>query len=334
MLSMMMFLLLTCSNPSCSNNETNPLEHINIIRGIMEWYNGCKMDRYISKELDKRLEVYKLSAKNETSKKNRSIIDLAIQDYMSSSVNGRQPSKLDTEFRTSLTRNIRMFLFAGHDSTSSTLCYCYHLLSTNPSALARMRAEHDAILGADPSATASLISNDPSVLNQLPYTNACIKETTRLFPAASSIRQGSPDVNLVDSTGTTYPTANVSVWILHLEIQRSAEYWTRPLAFLPERWLVGPDDPLYPRKGAWRTFEHGPRNCIGQQLVFVELKVILAMTVRLFEVRPAYEEWDALYPAKGKAKGARNVDGERVYQVEEGAAHPVDKYPCRVALRE
>ena len=60
-----------------------------------------------------------------------------------------------------------------------------------------------------------------------------------------------------------------------------------------------------------------------------ELRVVLAMTVRQFDVKPAYEEWDLLHPNKG----LRTYRGERVYQIEEGAAHPTDKYPCRVFER-
>ena len=53
------------------------------------------------------------------------------------------------------------------------------------------------------------------------------------------------------------------------------------------------------------------------------------MVMRQFEFKPAYEEWDHLHPSAG----LRAYRGERVYQIEEGAAHPVDKYPCRVYER-
>ena len=80
----------------------------------------------------------------------------------------------------------------------------------------------------------------------------------------------------------------------------------------------------------WRSFEHGPRNCIAQGLVLTELRVVLALTARNFDIKPAYDEHDQLHPRKG----LRAYRGERVYQIEEGAAHPVDKYPCRIHLRK
>ena len=35
--------------------------------------------------------------------------------------------------------------------------------------------------------------------------------------------------------------------------------------------------------GAFRAFEHGPRNCIGQDLAIVKGKVVLSMIARRFE---------------------------------------------------
>jgi hypothetical protein len=60
-----------------------------------------------------------------------------------------------------------------------------------------------------------------------------------------------------------------------------------------------------------------------------EMRVVLAMVVRQFDIKPAYEEWDRLHPSKG----LRTYREDRAYQIEEGAAHPVDKYPCRVHER-
>lgn len=289
------------------------------------------MDAYINKELDKRFEAYKMKLHEPDGGNHpESIIDLALQDYMADSSKIAY-KELDNDFRMFATRNVRMLLFAGHDSTGSTITYCYYLLSQNKSALARLCAEHDSVFGTDLSMAASAISNDPHLLNKIPYTNAVIKEVLRLFPPAASIRQGTDGVDLIDEEGNHYPTGNCMVYIIHLMIHRSPEYWVRPEEFIPERWLVGPEDPLYPSvKGAWRPFEYGPRNCLGQLSVMLEVKTVLALTVREFDIIPAYEEFDKLHPRKG----IRNADGERVYQIDEGAAHPADHFPCRVFLRD
>ncbi|KAI9647160.1 hypothetical protein NHQ30_003543 [Ciborinia camelliae] len=87
------------------------------------------MDAYINQQLqlDKRFEIYKLSKNSETNGHSaekpesfQSIIDLVLEDYMSDPAR-RNATSLDQEFRTIATRNIRLLLFAGHDSTGSAI---------------------------------------------------------------------------------------------------------------------------------------------------------------------------------------------------------------------
>lgn len=308
------------------NAEVNPLSHLNFVRFFVHWKNGRQMDRYIGAELDKRYAEYQADP---GSTKSKAVIDLVLQAYMNGPEKPSSTSKsLDPSFRAFAIRQIRLFVFAGHDSTSSVICYTFHLLSKHPDILARLREEHDRVLGPDPAAAGALLSANPRLVNSLVYTLAVIKESMRLFAPAGTTRAGKPNVSITDDAGNVLPTDDAILWILHVEMHRSAKYWPQPDTFLPDRWLVGPEHELYPKPGAWRPFEHGPRNCIAQALVLVELRVVLACLVRDFEVQPAYDEWDKKHPRKG----IMLYRGERAYQVEEGAAHPAAHYPCRVKL--
>jgi cytochrome P450 len=192
--------------------------------------------------------------------------------------------------------------------------------------LEKLREEHDKVLGRDPSTAASQLAQNPRLVNDLPYTLAVIKEVLRLFPPAGTTRAGKPGVSVTDDAGNSLPTDDAILWILHVEMHHSPSYWVRPDEFLPERWLVPSGHELHPQPGAWRPFELGPRNCIGQALVLIEFRVILACLVREFDIAPAYDELDERLPRKG----LKLLRGERAYQIEKGAAHPVDGYPCRV----
>jgi cytochrome P450 len=306
--------------------EFNPIGFLNVARWYMHWSNGRQMDRLIGEELDKRYNEYKSDTENV---RRKAVIDLVLQAYIPENA-AVKPEKLDPQFRAFAIRQVRLFLFVGHDSTSSTICYALHLLSTNPDTLARIRAEHDQVFGTDPSAVTSVLEKNPSLANSLPYTTGVLKEAMRLFPPASASRAGKPNAYLIDDQGNHCPTADAMVFVYHVEMQRSPKYWKRAEDFLPERWLVEEGHTLYPMKGAWRPFEHGPRNCIAQSLVMTELRIILACIVREFDFKPAYDEWDRLHPRRG----IKTYKGERAYQVEEGAAHPVNHYPCRVSLRK
>lgn len=294
---------------------------------MIAWYDGYKMDKYISEVVEQRYAA--LRNDNNSSQASRSVLDLALEDYISSRKD-KASKNLDPKFKKWLLVQLRLFFFVGHDSTSPTICYCYYMLSKNPSALKKLREEHDQVFGTDLSQLSTTLKEQPNLLNQLPYTVAVIKETLRLFPPASGFRAGMPEVYLEDDKGNKYPTSDTRIWVLHSALHRNPKFWPQPNNFLPERWLVGPEDPLYPLKGAWRPFEYGPRNCLGQNMAMLDFKITLVMTVREFEFRDAYEEWDQVNPSMR----IKMFNGERAYQVGSGGAHPADGLPCFVSLRK
>lgn len=320
----------------------NPFRRWLSPRPLVQWYTSYCIDRYLGGEVDKRFEELAESRRHNTKEtKNsqaRSIVSLVMDQYLAETSETEQLSK--ATFKKLVLPQLRMFLYAGHDTTSSTLLYCYHLLATHPDVLAKVRAEHDEVFGQDFSSEhlQQVIAEDPALLNQIPYTMAAIKEVLRLFPPAGSLRAGRPGLILTDGEGRQYPTEDCHLWTLNLVMHHSEHVFVRADEFLPERWLVGPDDPegLHPaQRGSWRPFEYGPRACIGQTLAQLELKVALVMTVRMFDVMPAYDDWDALHPRRS-GNSVRSVDGNRAYQAEMGGggAHPADGFPVRVTLRQ
>lgn len=299
--------------------DVNPVTRYNPIRPLVHWYNLRRMNNYVSREIENRVAQLQ-NQEDHSAKGNKSIIDLVLTTYMAEDA-ARKTQVMDRTFKKFTMSQIKLFLFSGHDTTSSTVCYIFYVLATNPAILGRVRDEHASIIDPDASKISSLIATDPFLLNKLPYTLAVIKETLRMYPAVSSVRAGEPNINVSDDTGRLFPTAGFLVWANPQPIHRDPAYWKQADDFLPERWLVTPGDPLYPVKGAWRPFEHGPRNCIGQELAMLEIKVIMVMTVRRFEVDLMYEELDG-------AKGTRTVYGQRGYQIQR--AQPSDDLPCRV----
>ena len=306
------------------NGDLNPLSLIHLPRFFMQWWNGRQMNEFIGKELDRRYEEL---MNDSYDKKSKAVIDLVLQAYLENAE--PRSNRLDPDFRRFAIIQIRLFVFAGHDSTSSTICYCLYLLSKNQKALSRICSEHDAVYGKDRSSISSRLTQEPQLANDLPYTTAVIKETLRLFPPASASRQGSPGVDVVDDIGRICPTNGAVVWISHAMMHRAPKYWINPDDFLPERWLVEPGHELYPTKGAWRPFENGPRNCIAQGLVMTELRVILSLIVREFDVQDSYSEIDG-----NSTVGIKTYKGERAFQIDSGAAHPADFFPCKVFTRE
>ncbi|KAF2107833.1 cytochrome P450 [Lophiotrema nucula] len=304
----------------------DPWKLLNPFRPLVIWNNKRVMRNYLGAEIDKRYAELKHGS---TDKKQgpKSIISLALKEYASAPANGEKSvlQKLPYgQFKATLIGQIIMFMLAGHETTSTTMCFCFDMLFRNPETLRKIRAEHDEVFGSDRSQShiCSIVGSEPERLNKLSYTLAVIKETLRLQPPVSSIHDGNPAINLTDDNGVTYPTDGMKVWVIHTAIHRNPKYWKEPDAFIPERWLAKEGDPLYPFKGAWRPFEFGSRNCIGQSLALMELKLVLLMACREFDVTPAYE------------KGAPEVYGSPAYMVQDKGlgGKCSDGFPCTVSF--
>jgi len=322
-------------------SEGLSLTRYNPFRPLVLWFNTREMNNYLSPELDTRFAIHRTPSHDTDISRSKSVIDLALTAYLSGkTVSGdkitlptsaptknqnEKPNTLSPKMKSFLMNQIKLFLFSGHDTTSSALCYTLHLLHTHPSALSRLRLEHTAVFGNAPASAAPLLKQNPYLLNQLPFTTALIKESLRLFPPASTTRAGEPGFAITAPSGKQYPTHNFLIWLVPHAVQRDPAYWPRADDFLPERWLAAPGDPLHPVKGAWRPFEHGARACIGQELSMVEMKIMLVMVAREFEISDAYGEVDAR-----EGKGPGTVEGERAYQVQMG--QPWGNLPCRVKV--
>lgn len=157
--------------------------------------------------------------------------------------------------------NLKIMMFAGHDTTAITICMMFKCLQDNPRCLEELRAEHDAVLGPDTDEhkLAKIIKESPHLVHSLPYTLAVIKETLRLYPIASTVRQGTQECFLRPKGETTqYPTGGWAVWSGIAVIHKDPVYWPRPDEFLPERWIVEDGHPLHPvLKHAWQAFAIG-----------------------------------------------------------------------------
>lgn len=306
--------------------DINPFKRYNPIRPLIHWYNSRRMNNYIIPKIDGRFAELRDFGSQPT-EENRSILDLVLRAYLSED-SGRKTNDINTTFKRFTLSQIKLFLFSGHDTTSSTVCYIFYILSTKPAVLARIRTEHTSVIGSDTSKTGSLIISDPFLLNRLPYTLAVIKEVLRMYPAVSGTRAGEPSFSVVDDAGRRFPTNGFLVWDDPIAIHRDPAYWERPDDFLPERWLAEPGHPLHPIKGAWRAFSHGPRNCIGQELAILEMKVIMVMVARAFDIEIAYKDF-------GVGQGTKDIVtiyGERGYQIQR--AQPSDDLPCFVTKIE
>jgi cytochrome P450 len=285
--------------------STNPFVGLNPLRPFMHRYYARKMNAYIEKVLDNR---FAKSAQNASKSRGKPAIDLALDEYIQQQKEEnvmRSAQGIDRAFKTDAIDQMKTFIFAGHDTTSSTMAYTYLLLSQHPKELAKARAELDSVFGPDLRQTVDLIKENTKLINSLQFISNILKETLRLFPPAMTVREGKGTVTY---QGVTYDIDGYMVLLSSHTVSRDAEYFPSPDEFIPDRWMPGSDYFHDIPKNAYRPFEKGARDCIGQQLALLELKIIAALTLREFDFEEDYETWDSKL---GRKSPGSVLDGRR-----------------------
>ena len=84
------------------------------------------------------------------------------------------------------------------------------------------------------------------------------------------------------STGENFCLDDCTIYNCNPIIQRDRTvYGESADDFVPERWLSEECKGFPP--GAWRPFECGPRQCIGQDLALMEARIVLALVARRYD---------------------------------------------------
>ncbi len=149
-------------------------------------------------------------------------------------------------------------LLAGHETTAITLAWGVYWLLREPPALARLRAEVDA-LGPEPRAES---------LVRLPYLEAVIAETLRIEPVVSDVARVCREPLKI---GPWTVPAGENVVVNVSAIHADPALFPEPSRFRPERFLERSF-----HAGEFVPFGGGHRRCLGAAFAEAELAISLA----------------------------------------------------------
>jgi cytochrome P450 len=167
---------------------------------------------------------------------------------------------------------VMTLMFAGHDTSTSTLTFMLHELARHPEVTRLLREEQDRVLGgATPTAT--------QLEREMPYLDMVLDEVLRLYPPAwigprRAVRQ-------FEFGGYTVPKGayvNYCSWASH----RIPEFFPEPEAFIPERFTRERKAAL-PR-GAYVPFGGGSRICIGKRFGQTEVKLVATKLLQRLDI--------------------------------------------------
>lgn len=178
--------------------------------------------------------------------------------------------------------NIMTLLLAGEDTTANTIAWACKYFIDYPQYFARARAEADAAIS-----NGTVIDN-PEDLRSLPFIEAFVNETMRLRPVGPIFPMEC--IEPVELMGCAIP-ARTPIIGLTRYIAVAPENFTDPESFKPERWLPESDSlNIRHNTEAFMPFGTGPRFCPGRNLALTEIKMVIVMLCRHFELSLANPE--------------------------------------------
>ncbi|OWF43587.1 probable cytochrome P450 CYP44 [Mizuhopecten yessoensis] len=169
---------------------------------------------------------------------------------------------------------ITLSLFGdGLNTTVPAIIFALYCLAKNPNAQQSAYEEVCRVIPEGETIT-------PDMVARLPYLKACVKESSRLYPIGLDIKR-IPQKNLVIG-GYQVPAGTIVELVPYVMFQ-SAEHFSDPEKFKPERWLRdGSALNIHPY--LLTPFGHGPRMCAGRRFAEQEMYVLLSKLLQRFTV--------------------------------------------------
>lgn len=175
---------------------------------------------------------------------------------------------------------------AGSDTTSTVTAAMTFYLARNPRIQEKLAQEILANYSSVSDITGGL------QLHDCKYMRAFIYEALRVTPPvpaelAREVRAGGTTVD-----GQFFPPGTLLSTCLYA-LSFNKDVYPDPFVFRPERWLTKEDDPegSSPEEVALAesghcAFSTGTRGCVGKNMAWMEMQIVLAKMIHTFEMRP------------------------------------------------
>jgi cytochrome P450 len=170
--------------------------------------------------------------------------------------------------------NAGLFIVAGSETTANALSHLISRLFWNPVVYEKLTSEIRTTFSSEDEITFKAIT-------AMPYLNACIEEILRCNPPVPAgpprvVPKGGDTIDGVHVPGGT--VVSVGQW----SSCHTSRHFRDPDLFIPERWI----DPAYSNdvKKAVNPFSVGPRNCLGKNLAYMEMRLMIARLLWNFDL--------------------------------------------------
>ncbi|CAF1306496.1 unnamed protein product, partial [Adineta steineri] len=225
-------------------------------RTTIERYLNNMVEQELTESLDSRTERKKISLI-------ASLVSSLQTDEKAEAVKKEEDKKGIS--RKELFDEMLMFLIAGYETTSTALAWCIYQLSKHPRIQEKIKKE---LIDDN---TGQYLSFDH--LDSFVYLDCFINEVLRYSPTTDGTSRTVVVDDCLPSSGTRLYKGD-QVLIPSSALARDDRHWKiDPNLFYPERFL---NEDKHRHPCAFLPFGNGHRQCIGQDLARLELRIILA----------------------------------------------------------
>ncbi|OUL34635.1 cytochrome P450 [Nostoc sp. T09] len=158
-------------------------------------------------------------------------------------------------------------LFAGHETTATTLAWAFYQIHQHPDVLEKLQHELDS-LGENP---------NPMEIAQLPYLTAVTQETLRMYPVIPGLfpRITKSSMKIAGYQFDAETTFMPSIYLVHYR----EDLYPNAEQFKPERFLG-----RHYSASEYLPFGGGSRRCLGHALAQLEMKLVLATVLSKYQL--------------------------------------------------
>jgi cytochrome P450 len=172
--------------------------------------------------------------------------------------------------------NVMTLLLAGEDTTANSISYMIYFLMQYPQVQAAVQEEVDRVF-----AMADQPWQDPGLPEKLRYLDAFAHESMRCKPVGGHAVYLEPNEDV--QIGDVAVPKGTPIFALTAHLGKQEANFAQPDEFRPERWLEEHQQDPHNTK-AFMPFGAGPRFCPGRALAMLQIKMVVSMLCRDFEV--------------------------------------------------
>ncbi|KAK4634224.1 Averantin hydroxylase [Fulvia fulva] len=178
-----------------------------------------------------------------------------------------------------MVNNAAVLILGGAETSATTLSGTTYLLLTHPAIYRKLTQEIRSTFSSSDEI-------DVYSVTKLPYMLATLDEAMRIYPPVPDSASRIPPVGGGTVLGKYLPEGT-TIHIPQLATNHSESNFARADEFCPERWLHDSERPEEFKRGdkaAFQPFTVGNRNCIGRNLAYAEMRLVLAKVLYNFDL--------------------------------------------------